>query len=659
MTITESRPAGRRRVREPSSTTEARSTGLMQVLGLLAPYRGRVVVMVIFGVVGVALGAAGPLLLGRATDLIVAGALGRGLPAGTTRAELIAQYHAQGRDTLADVLSTVDLVPGRGMDFSAIGKILALAVVVYVAASAVKLAQDRMAARVVQLAVADLRERMQEKLSRLPLAHFDRHQRGDLVSRVTNDVDNVQQTLQQALGQVVTAPLTVLTVLVLMFFLSPLLALVVLVSVPLSGVIVSRLVVRSQPLFDQQWAATGTLSARVEESYSGHSLIKIFDQRTGAEHAFDADNETLRQVSAKATFLSAVIEPAMMFVGNLNYVAVTVVGAVRVATGNISLGDVQAFVQYSGQFSQPIGQLASASGQLQSAVASAARIFALLEAGEQQSDPVNPQKPTHVRGRVEFRDVSFRYAPDTPLIEHLSLIVEPGSTVAIVGPTGAGKSTLANLLMRFYEVDDGRILLDHHDISTMSRADLRSRTGMVLQDTWLFAGTIADNIAYGRAGVTRDDVVAAARATCLDPFVCTLPQGYDTVLDEDATGFSAGEKQLITLARAFLADPVLLLLDEATSSVDTRTEALIQQGLSALRAGRTTFVIAHRLSTIRHADVIIVMRDGAIVEQGSHDELLRAGGAYAGLVRSQDNRPVVQACRSASAVADPSRPGSR
>lgn len=618
----------------PAPPATGRQTGAAQVLRLLAPYRGRVVAMVTLGVAGVLLNATGPLLLGKVTDLIFAGAVGRGLPGGTSRDELIARYRAEGRDTLADVLSTVDLIPGRGMDLGAISRILALAVIVHVTASAVKYGQDRMAARIVHLAVADLRGRVQEKLARLPLSYLDGSRRGDVISRATNDVDNLQQTLQQVLGQLVTAPLTVLAVLGLMIFVSPLLTLVVLVSVPVSGVVVSRLVLSSQPLFRRQWSDTGALNAHVEEVYGGHALIRMFDQHAAVQEAFDADNARLRDVSARAGFLSAVIEPAMMAVGNLNYVGITAVGAWRVATGDLSLGAVQAFVQYSGQFSQPIGQLANASGQFQSGVASAGRIFALLGAPEQEPDPVSPVRPGHGPGRVEFRDVSFRYVPERPLITGLSLVVEPGSTVAVVGPTGAGKSTLGNLLLRFYDVDSGRILLDGHDTARMTRHDLRARTGVVLQDSWLFRGTIAENIAYGRENATRADVVAAARATCLDPFVRTLPDGYDTLLDEDATGISAGEKQLITLARAFLARPALLVLDEATSSVDTRTEVLIQRGMAALRAGRTTFVIAHRLSTIRHADVIIVMRDGSVIEQGTHDQLMRSGGAYAEAVRS-------------------------
>ncbi|GAA1643126.1 ABC transporter ATP-binding protein [Actinoplanes couchii] len=620
----------------PESPPQPGGTGVAQVFGLLRPYRGRIIVMALMGLLGVVLNAAGPLLLGRALDLIFAGSVSRNLPAGVSRDEVIAGYRADGDDTLADVLSTVDLVPGSGVDFTALGRLLAIATVLYLVASAVKLAQERMAARAVQLAIADLRERVQEKLARLPLAYFDRNPRGDLISRVTNDVDNVQQTLQQALGQLVTAPIAVIVVLGVMFYVSPLLAVVVLAGVPLSGIIVSRLVMKSQPMFERQWAATGTLNAHAEETYSGHSLVKVFDQREGAERDFDANNENLRDAAARAGFISAAIEPAIMFVSNLTYVAVTAVGALRVVTGNLSLGDVQAFVQYSGQFSQPVGQLADASGRLQSGVASAARIFDFLDAGEQVPDTGIPVQPGHLWGRIEFRDVSFRYDPEKPLIDHLTLMVEPGSTVAVVGPTGAGKSTLGNLLMRFYEVNSGRILLDGHDITRLTRADLRSRTSMVLQETWLFAGSIADNIAYGREGATRADVAKAGWATGLDSFVRTLPDGYDTKLDEDATGLSAGERQLITLARAFLAEPVLLLLDEATSSVDTRTEMLVQRGMAALQAGRTTFIIAHRLSTIRHADLILVMKDGDIVEKGRHDQLLRAGGVYADLVLSQD-----------------------
>ncbi|OJF16281.1 ABC transporter ATP-binding protein [Couchioplanes caeruleus] len=618
----------------PRDLAEA-NAGVGQVLALLRPYRSRVILMSLFGLVGVALNSVGPLLLGRATDLIFAGALSRGLPTGISRDQLIAQYRQQGQDTLADVLTTVHLVPGGGLDLPAIGRVLALAVVLFVAASAVKWAQDRMATRVVQSAVADLRAQAQGKMSRLPLSYFDRVPRGELISRVTNDMDNVQQTLQQLLSQLITAPFAALAALVFMLFVSPLLALVVLISLPISGAVVSWLVKRSQSAFDRQWATTGSLTAQVEEAYAGHALIKIFDRRAHAEAAFDMENERLRETGARATFVSAVIEPAMMFVSNLNYVAVTVIGALRVAAGGLSLGDVQAFVQYSGQFSQPVGQLANASGQLQSGVASAGRVFELLRAPEQQPDPERPVPPADVRGRVEFRSVSFRYTPDEPLIRDLNLVVEPGQTVAIVGPTGAGKSTLANLLMRFYDPDGGQILLDGHDISRMTRAGLRSWTAVVPQDTWLFAGTIADNIAYGREGATREDVIAASRTACLDPFVRTLPAGYDTMLEEDASIISAGGRQLVTLARAFLAEPRLLLLDEATSSVDTRTEALVQRGMAALQAGRTTFVIAHRLSTVRHADLIIVMRDGRIAEQGTHDELVRSDGPYAGLIRAQ------------------------
>ncbi|MGW7595215.1 ABC transporter ATP-binding protein, partial [Streptomyces rubiginosohelvolus] len=460
---------------------------------------------------------------------------------------------------------------------------------------------------------------------------FDKQSRGEVLSRATNDIDNIQQTLQQTLSQIMASLLTIVGVLSMMFWISPLLALVALITVPVSVWVTTRIGKRAQPQFVQQWKTTGKLNAHIEEMYTGHALVKVFGREKESAQAFREQNDKLYGAGFRAQFISGLIQPSMMFIGNLNYVLVAVVGGLRVASGALSIGDVQAFVQYvqySRQFSQPLTQVASMANMVQSGVASAERVFELLDAPEQSAEPVDARRPEAVRGQVAFEEVSFRYQPDTPLIDGLSLSVRPGQTVAIVGPTGAGKTTLVNLLMRFYEVTGGRITLDGVDIAEMSREELRSHIGMVLQDTWLFGGTIAENIAYGAEGASSERIVAAAKATYVDRFVRMLPDGYDTVIDEEGSNVSAGEKQLITIARAFLSEPSILVLDEATSSVDTRTEVLIQRAMASLRSGRTSFVIAHRLSTIRDADVILVMESGRIVEQGSHDALLAAGGAY-------------------------------
>ncbi|WP_432125845.1 ABC transporter ATP-binding protein [Streptomyces sp. bgisy082] len=614
-----------------------------RLLRQLAPERGALWVMLVAGVLSVAASVVGPKILGRATDLIFAGVIGRQTDAGATKAETLERLRAGGQDGMADMLSGVDFVPGRGIDFSAVGEVLLLVLAVYVAAGLLMLVSTRLSIKVINRTVYRMREDVQTKLARLPLSYFDKAKRGEVLSRATNDIDNISQTLQQSMGQLINSLLTIVGVLVMMFWISPLLALVALVTVPVSVFVAARIGKRSQPHFVQQWKSTGTLNAHIEEMYTGHALVKVFGRQEESARDFREQNEALYEAGFKAQFNSGVMQPVMFFISNINYVLVAVVGGLRVASGTLSIGDVQAFIQYSRQFSMPLTQVASMANLVQSGVASAERVFELLDAEEQEPDAPTGEEPLESRGRVALEHVSFRYEEDKPLIEDLSLTVEPGQTVAIVGPTGAGKTTLVNLLMRFYEVTGGRIALDGVDVAKMSRERLRSGIGMVLQDTWLFGGTIADNIAYGATRpVTREEVEEAARAAHADRFVRTLPDGYDTVLDDEGSGVSAGEKQLITIARAFLSDPVILVLDEATSSVDTRTEVLIQKAMARLAHGRTSFVIAHRLSTIRDADVILVMENGSIVEQGTHGELLSSGGAYSRLYAAQFAQAVAE-----------------
>ncbi|CAA9370571.1 MAG: Efflux ABC transporter, permease/ATP-binding protein SCO2464 [uncultured Propionibacteriaceae bacterium] len=606
---------------------------LRRLLGHLAPERVIMALVIALAVVGILMSVVGPRILGWATDVIFTGIIGKQLPVGASKEQVVAGLRAEGNNTFADMVARLDIIPGRGIDFDRLGEILLLALVLFFASSVFLWIQGYLLNGAVQRSIFAMRNEVEAKINRLPLSYFDRQTRGELLSRVTNDIDNISQALQQTLSQLLTSLLTVIGVTVMMFIVSPTLALIALVTIPVSVLITGAIGKRSQKLFVNQWKTTGELNGHIEEAFTGHALVKVFGRQREVQAVFADKNADLYTASFGAQFVSGIIMPAMMFVGNLNYVVIAVVGGLRVASGTMNLGDVQAFIQYSRMFTQPLTQVASMANLLQSGVASAERVFEVLDAEEESVEASGALNP--IRGRVEFEHVAFSYDPAKPLITDLSLQAEPGSTVAIVGPTGAGKTTLVNLIMRFYELDGGRITLDGVDITTISRAALRSSIGMVLQDSWLFHGTIRDNIAYGRPTATEQEILAAAEATYVDRFVHSLPDGYDTVIDEEGSNVSAGEKQLITIARAFLADPALLILDEATSSVDTRTEVLVQHAMAALRTDRTSFVIAHRLSTIRDADVILVMEHGDIVEQGSHDELLDREGHYFELYNSQ------------------------
>ena len=606
-----------------------------RLMGNLRPVRALVIIAIAIGTLSVALSVVGPKILGRATDMMLAGIIGsHEWPPGATKQSIIDGLVAQGNTQMADMLRNLDFTPGQGIDFGGIGTVLLIVLGLYVVSIVFSYAQGWILNDAVQRTIFRMRQEVSAKLDRLPLSYFDKQARGEVLSRVTNDIDNVSQTLQQTLSQLLNSLLMVIGVLIMMFWISPTLALVALLSVPVAGVVTTVIGKRSQKLFAQNWKSTGELNAHIEEAFTGHSLVKVFGRQREVEAVFRARNQELYKAGFGAQFISGIIMPVMFLVGNLNYVVIAVIGGLRVASGTMNIGDVQAFIQYSRQFTQPLTQVASMANLLQSGVASAERVFELLDADEMTPEP-SGHLPAELAGKVEFHDVEFSYSPDKPLIGDLSLVAEPGQTVAIVGPTGAGKTTLVNLIMRFYDLNGGRITIDGVDIATVPRSAVRSEIGMVLQDTWLFGGTIRDNIAYGRPGATEEEIVEAAKATFVDRFVHSLPDGYDTVIDEEGSNVSAGEKQLITIARAFLADPSLLILDEATSSVDTRTELLVQHAMSALRSGRTSFVIAHRLSTIRDADLILVMEDGAIVEQGTHAELLEAKGAYYRLYQSQ------------------------
>ncbi|QQG96451.1 ABC transporter ATP-binding protein [Mycobacteroides chelonae] len=594
----------------------------------LAPQRFLTAVVIILSMTGIAIGVIGPRILGHATDLLFNGVVGRELPAGLSKEQAIEAARARGDGQFAQMLSGMNVTPGAGVDFHAVGMTLALALGLYLAAGLLAWVQARLLNVTVQRTVVALRTDVEDKLHRLPLSYFDSRQRGEILSRVTNDIDNIQTSLQMSINQLLSSMLTLVAVLVMMLSISPLLAVITLATVPLSLWVTRAIARRSQRLFVAQWSNTGKLNAHIEETYSGFTIVKTYGHRADAEAIFADRNAKVYSSAFGAQFFSGLVSPATAFVGNLSYVAVAVVGGLKVASGDLTLGSIQAFTQYVRQFNQPLTQVAAMYNTLQSGLASAERVFELLDAGEETPDPAYPAAIPAGSPGVEFEDISFGYSPETRVIDGLSLRVEPGQTVAIVGPTGAGKTTLVNLLMRFYDLDSGRILLDGVDISTVSRHDLRSRIGMVLQDTWLFAGTIAENIAYGRPGASNDEVREAARAAYVDRFVQTLPDGYDTRIADDGENVSTGEKQLITIARAFLARPQLLILDEATSSVDTRTELRIQRAMAELRRDRTSFIIAHRLSTIRDADRIVVMDGGSVVESGTHTELLARRGPY-------------------------------
>ncbi|OBH72461.1 ABC transporter ATP-binding protein [Mycobacterium mantenii] len=627
MTPAPTKPANR-----PTPATRSRDFwgSAARLVKRLAPQRRLCIAVITFGVIGTAIGVVVPRILGHATDLLFNGVIGRQLPAGLTKAQAVDAARSRGASTFADLLSGMNVVPGHGVDFGAVARTLALALALYLVSALLIWVQARLLNITVQGTMVALRSDVEDKINRLPLSYFDGRQRGELLSRVTNDVDNIQSSLSMTISQLLTAVLTVLAVLAMMLSISPLLVVITVLTVPLSLLATRAIARRSRRLFVAQWTSIGRLNAHIEETYSGFTVVKTFGHQAASRERFRTLNDEVYHASFGAQFFSGLVAPATTFIGNLGYVAVAVVGGLQVATGRITLGNIQAFIQYVRQFNSPLSQLAGMYNTLQSGLASAERVFTLLDEPEESPDhaPARPAATPRPGGRVEFAHVSFAYHPGTPVIEDLSMVAEPGSTVAIVGPTGAGKTTLVNLLMRFYDVDAGQILLDGIDITTMDRQALRSRIGMVLQDTWLFEGTIAENIAYGRPDAGEDEVLEAARAAHVDPFVRTLPAGYQTRISGDGGNISAGEKQLITIARAFLARPQLLILDEATSSVDTRTEALIQHAMCELRRDRTSFIIAHRLSTIRDAERILVVEAGRIVEQGNHAELLARRGAY-------------------------------
>ena len=623
-------------VTPPRTSKDVRAT-LRRLVGRLRPDRWRLLGALVLGITAVSFMVSGPQILGNATNVLFDGIIAKRLPAGTTMAQALRFLRDHGHAQTATMIAGLHLTPGVGVNIGRMGAILGVAAIVYLLGASFNYFQGYTMAGVTQRVMSGLRRDVEIKMNQLPLRYFDSHPHGDVLSRVTNDIDNLTTTIQQGLSQLLNSVLTVVGVLAMMIWISPLLAVVAVVTIPLALVVTLFIARRSQVQFADQWRQTGALNGLVEETHSGHELVQVFGRGEATVEEFNRQNQLLYRSSFRAQFLSGIVQPSILFLSNINYVVIAVVGGYRVASGLLSLGAVTAFIQYSRQFTMPITQIAGQMNMLQSGLASAERVFEFLDADEESPDVVvAADAPSGERGgRVRLEHVSFRYEPEHPLIEDFSLDVAPGETVAIVGPTGAGKTTVVNLLVRFYEADAGRILLNGVDYRDLTRDAVRRAFGMVLQDTWVFAGSIRDNIAYGRPEATDDEVVAAARAAHVDNFVRTLPEGYDTLLDDEASNLSSGQKQLLTIARAFLADQSILILDEATSNVDTRTEVLIQEAMARLRVGRTSFVIAHRLSTIRHADVILVMDHGRIVEQGDHDALMARRGLFYSLYNSQ------------------------